>query len=297
LDRDLESAKEGPAFPSVLLREAVNLGKGYLADSNGSRTKEYFKCFQLFDESKETWKAGNGHLFAADGYRAFYFYSPEFEGKSLNVHTLRTALLTSFLSKSKGDIQIRRSDRSSYLVNKDNQVVGWSDPVSEHELFSYYPHSKDSYVLRIRQGVILKALNYMRAELDAKRDKVRVQYVAEKGTLQFLASENGKDIFSAPISVVPLSPEDGTVDFPIRGGEKSKTEDFTCNLNLNHFIDLFAPAKNNEVELRIGIAKGSSFLIRTIDSFHMDTDGKVVVPSEGEKTYSCRVTRFISNKK
>jgi hypothetical protein len=296
LDKDLESASEGPTFPAVLLKDAIAMGKSYLADGDGARVPEAFKSFQLFDKSKPAWEAGNGHFFAANGYRAFYFYSPVFEDKNLSLHSLRTGLATSFLSKVKGDIRIRQSERSTYFIS-DNYVVGWSDPVVEHEKFSYYPHTVDTHVLRVQKEICLKALHHVRAELNSKKDKVRIQYNAEKTTLQFLASDNGKEIYSVPFGVDPKGPEDSTESTPIRGGAKSKTESFAFNLNIDHFMDLIAPLKEHAVELRIGAQKADSYLIRTIETFEMDAAGKAVLPVEGETTYTCRVTRFMSNMK
>lgn len=297
LDRDLTSAKEGPEFPAVLLREAISLGKGYLADVNASKGPEFFKCFQMFDESKEAWKTGNGHLFAANGLRAFYFHSPAFEGKSLNVHSNRVGLLTSFLSKSKGDIKISRSERSTYIVNGTNHVVGWSDPVYEHEKFNYYPLDADSHVFKFSRDAFLKILHLMRTVLSNKKSKVRFQYDPGKGLIQLLASDNGSEIKSKPFGANPVGVDDGTEEFPVFGGAKSKTDPLAFNVNIDFFMELFAPLKDQTVELRISSAKAGSYFLRTVEHFYMDPAGKIVTPTTGEEVHSCRVTRFMTSMK
>lgn len=298
LDKDLDSATEGPTFPVALLKEAVSLGKKYLAEANDGQAKEYFKAFQIFDDSKESWAKGNGHFFAANGYRAFYFYSPDFEERGLCIHTLRVGLLESFLSKSEGEIRIRKSERATYLVNSKNQVIGWADQVVEHEKFNYYALTKDTFILRIPKEVASKALLAVRTELDSKRDRVRVQYNHERGTLQFHTSDGANEFSSIPVGVVPLDSSDGTEEAPIIGGDQSKKADFTFNVNINYFMDLISPVKAHEVELRVGPVNETSYLIRTIEEFYLDSKGKVLIsPEEGEKAHKCRVTRFMSNKK
>jgi len=291
LDKDLESASEGTTYPVALLKEALSGAKNYLADAHG-QAKENFKTLQIFDTSKEEWSKGNGHLFASDGRCAYYFFCPDLKDKGLSVHTLRVGLLNSFLAKSEGDVTIRKSERSTYLVNSDDYVIGWVDQVVEHDKFGYYPLKRDGFILRASKDRIVKALQHVRSNLSSKKNRVRVEYNHEKKSLQFRAEDNGNEVFSAPVFIEPLDALDGTAENPMLGGDSSKKEDFAFNANIDQLLDMVSSSKSFDVLLRVGSSE-KGHLIRTIEEFALDPKGKVVVPGEGEKVYQCRVTRFM----
>lgn len=300
LDQDFESASDGPTFSTTMLREALSAARSWVADPKASGVAENFKSVQIFDDSKPEWESGNGVLFAANGYRAMYFYCEDFLGKGLGLHGLRIPLLTSFLSKSEGNVTLKRGTSSTYFVNSQGQVVGWSDVVTETSKFAYGSLAKDTHVIRVPKEHLVRALSLVRSELDPRKDIVRFQYNHQQKTLQFLASDDGKSISSRPVGVVPLDSEDGSDAYPIKGGELSKSQDFSCNVNLDWMLELVTPVKGQEVELRFysnTSKKGNA--IRTLETFFLDEKGKVRISKESsseERVFTCQVTRFIPSK-
>ena len=289
IDKDFEASEEGPSFSVMLLKEAITLAKPYLAELNDSNAKDYHKSLQIFDASKEEWAKGNGTFYSSDGKRAFYFQCSEFVDKGLALHGSRIGLLNSFLSKSEGQVQLRKSTNTTYLVNSKGQVVGWSDQVATHGKYMYFPFKNDKFILRLPKGPLVKALNYIKDKM-GDQDKIRIIYDHERKQLQFQGAR-GSDKPMSSSWVVPVGP-----DNPNGGGELSETDNFALNVSVSHFLGLVTPVKVNEVELRICPANADTGLLRTVEEFSLDARGKVVIqPEEGEQVFSCRVTRFMSS--
>lgn len=302
LDSDLEGATEEGAFPAGLLREALNAAKPYHADPKDPKSKEHHKCLQIFDASNDDWAAGNGHMFATNGYRALHFYCDEFRDRGLVLHSLRLPLLTSFLAKSDGYVKVYQSQTSTYFVNSDGLVIGWADSVAQHDRFSYYKWDLDDHIFRAPREILLRALTFVRKSLNPKKNTVRVQYDHNRMVLQFLTEDDGKDISSVPVGVVPVGPDDGSDEAPVKGGSKSKVEDLACNVNIDWLLDLVSPVKGHDVELRFRPypKKPNDRLIRSIETFLMDGKGRLQIAepedaSEGQ-VYRCQVTRFMPSK-
>jgi hypothetical protein len=302
LDKDLMSAEDVSTFPALLLKEAITLAKPFMADLKDARTKDIHKCLQIFDGSKPEWAKGNGHLFGTSGFKAFFFYCSALKDHGLTLHGLRIPLLTSFLSKSGGEVTLKKSKTSTYFVSVDGQVIGWADAVTPPKKFDYYGLKKETHVLRVPKEVLLKSLNYVRKALDPKKDKVRFTYDHAKAMVRVLASDSGMEISSPPVGVVPLDSSDGDDGHPVVGGDKSKTEDAAFNVNIDYLIDLISPVKGHEVELRLSPFpnRPGSFLLRTIEVFVIDEYGKLQVAEpedgSGEKVFKCQVTRFAPSK-
>src|SRR5690606_9123720 len=123
------------------------------------------------------------------------------------------------------------------IVNGVDHVVGWTDPVYEHEKFNYYPLNLDSHVFKFSREAFLKVLHIVRTELNSKKNKVRFQYDPSRGLIQLLASDNGAEIQSKPFGANPVGPEDGTEEVPILGGAKSKTDPLAFNVNIDFFME------------------------------------------------------------
>ena len=297
LDDALQQTTEGPEFPAALLREALNTTKPYLAKTGDSRVEEHFQTLQLFDASKEEWKKGDGYVFAADGTRTCYFYCDKLKGKGLALHGLNLACVMGFLAKCQGNVRLRHGKNMTFLVNTNGQVLGWAHNVHSHGKFTYYAHKSESFVLKTDKDLILKALRYVRAALDGKRDKVRVQYNHQDKTLGVLASEGVSKAVSRPIPVDAVEEEGGA-------GKKGLTESFGANVNLNHLIELIEPMKAHRIELRVALVPAQSnrkeaALFRTIDSFVLDEDGKMLISEKDAdegKASQCQVTRFMPSR-
>jgi len=302
LDKDLEAAEDINSFSPVLLKEALSAVRPFMADARDARAKDVFKCLHVFDSSKPEWEKGNGTMFGASGFKAAFFFSPDLKDHGLTLHGLRIALLSRFLSNSDGQVRLKRSASSTYFINSEDQVIGWADSTSTPNKFEYYSLKKEPHVLRIAKEPLLKSLSYVRKALDAKKDRVRVRYDHSGRVLRVLASDSGMEITAPPVAVVPLTPEDGTEGSPVHGGEKSKTEDFACNFNIDFFIELISAVKGHEVELRVMPfpKRQDNYLFRTVEVYLLGSNGKVqiVEPEQGsnEKVYKCQVTRFAPSK-
>lgn len=297
LDAALEKTVEVGTYSVALLREAINATKSFMAKPN-SQAEDHCKTIQLFDQSKDNWKKGDGHFFAADGVRGCFFFCEDLKGKALTVHGQHLPFLMSFLARSSGDVTVRQGDGQTFVVNSRNQVLGWAQSVKTHERFGYYALKTDAFVLRMPRDLLLKALRYVRAGLDASKDKIRVTYSHEERSLRFLASETAGKTTSRPVGVVPIEEEGG-------GGSKSATQDFAFNVSLNQLIDLFDSMRTNEADFRVAIVaetanRKESALFRTIDTFIIDANGKQLIAVEDAgkdgKAYQCQVTRFMPSR-
>ncbi len=151
--------------------------------------------------------------------------------------------------------------------------------------------------MKAPKDLLVKALRYVRAGLDAKRDKIRILYSHTDKQVQFLTSEvSGKDN-SMPIGVVPV------VDDGFGGGAGGETSDFAVNVNVDQLLELLDPMKSHEVDLRVAVVppKGGrtkeAHLLRTIETFYLDDNGKpLIAPEDAKKAYECRVTRFMPSR-
>jgi len=297
IDEALENTKEETVYPSALLREGISMTKAFLASANDGRARDNFKSLQLFDDSNEEWKKGDGTLFAADGVRACFFFCEAFQGKGLGIHGQHLPLLTSFLGKCEGDVTIKHGEGVTYAINSVGQVLGWAHHVHQHEKFSYYPYKKDKFVLKAPKELLVKALKFVRAGLDPKKDKIRITYSHEGKTVQFLTSEGAAGKASSmPVGVQPIA-DDGK-----GGGESSETADFAANANVNQLLELFEPLRGFEADLRVAVippkqGRKEAHLFRTVEEFWLDGNGKVIIsPEDSEKAYECRITRFMPSR-
>ncbi len=297
IDAALEKTTEIGAYPSAVLREAISMARPFIAKPN-SQAEDQCKVLQLFDASRDSWKKGDGFFFAADGIRACFFYCEVLKGKGLAVHGQHLSYLTSFLARSTGDVTVRQGEGITYVVNSKGQVLGWAHSVKHHEKFNYYALKNDEFILKMPKDLVLKALRYVRAGLDSKKDKIRVQYSHEESALRFLASESTNKTISMPVGVKPVEEEGG-------GGSKSTTQGFAVNASLNQMIELFDAMKTNEADLRVAIVparpdRKESALFRTIDTFWIDAAGKQLIAPEDAgpegKAYQCQVTRFMPSR-
>lgn len=289
-------AKEGAEFSAVLLKDAITTTKTYMAKAGTTSAEENFQTIQVFDESKEEWKKGDGYMLAADGIRLCYFYCEKLKGKGLTLHARDIPFILPFLSKCKGDVRLRHGKSMTYLVDKEGDVLGLAHNIHTHGKFSYYPLKNDQFILQVDKEPFVKALRYVRAALDSKRDKVRIQYTHTDNTLQVLATEGVAKTTGRPVVVVPVEEESGA-------GAKGSTESFATNVNLNHLIELVDPMRSHQVKLRVAVVspgngRKEQVLFRTLEAFHLDDDGEVVIADKEAqgKAVECQVTRFMPSR-
>lgn len=281
-DQDLAKAEDKVEFPAGILREAIGLAKPFLADSKEGRVEEQFKGLQIFDKNKPDYAKGDGYLYASNTIQTCYFQCDAFMGKQLEMHGLHLQAFVNFLSKSKGDITVCRGTNFAFAVNSAGDVYGWPRQAKSHGKFVYYGLKNDQYVLSAPKSRFENALGYTRATLDAKRDKIKVNFDPERKVLLFSVADGSSKSQSFPVSV--------TV-------EQALETNITWNVNIDHLMSLVNGVKGNEVQLRVAMVKNADkevAMFRTIDDFRMTPDGKVVIEPEG--SFQCRVTRFMPSK-
>jgi len=296
MDEGLDAAETEYTFPSALLKEGLGVTKRYLAKPTETGVEDQFKILQLFDESKKEWARGDGHLFASDHVRVCYFYCEALKGKGLTVHGQHMPMLLAFLAKCEGEVTIKLGQGVTYIVNSKGWALGWAHHVKTHGKFSYYGHKMDGWLLKVDKDIILKTLRHTRAELDKRRDKIRVEYTHEDTSLRFRSSEGSGKVCSVPVGVVPVEDDQGA-------GTKGKTDDFAANVNIDFLLGLFEPMHDHQAEFRASLVPAGQgrrevVLFRTIEEFWLSESGKLLIsPSDTkEESYQCRVTRFMPSR-
>lgn len=293
-DKELESSTTEKDFEVAVLREAINMARPFLAKVNDQRVEEHYKTFQVFDGSIEALAKADGYLFASTGVQAFYFYCEAFKGKGLSVHGQHLPFVTQFLAKADGFLKVKTGPNMTFAIDSRGCVLGWAHHTKTYQKFSYYTLKTDKMVMAVPKGAALNALRYTKTMVDPKRDKIRMTYEQATGQLQFQVIEGNAKAKSFP---VPATLKEG-----------SEPRDFTFNVNIDHIIELFNDSKAGDVELRVAIipvGEGrpkEQLMLRTIDEFWLDRQGKVVAGSgveegkEPEGAFRCRVTRFMPGK-
>jgi hypothetical protein len=294
LDADFSNAKKVATFPSVLLKEALNMTRPYLAEPKDALAKPEFLNVQLFGADEAD---GNGYMLGHSTSRTSYFYSPELEGKPLFVYGTRIPLLLSFLSKSPGTIDVYNSENSTYFMNSTEQVLGWSNQDYAGSKYGYYGLALDNHIFRIGRASLEKELKYVRSTLPADKNKAFVRYDHTTCLLTVVASNTlGGEIESLPLAVTPLvEGEPGCWG----SGSLSKTEDVQFHINLDWMIQLVEATKHPR-DVMLGIAqvkKSKQHLFRVIEDYFIDESGKYVEkPAVDQKGYACRAMRYVPSK-
>ena len=291
-DKDVENATSEREYPVALLREAIGLAKPFLAKPQDSKAEDQYKAIQVFDASNEAWSKGDGTLFAANGTQAFYFACDAFKGKGLGLHGQHIPFVSSFLAKCDETVTVKTGQNMTFAIDGKGRVLGWAHHAKSHQKYAYYALKNDKFVFDVPVRALVNALKYTGTELDAKRDKIRLTYTAASNELSFTVIEGNSKAKSFP---VPINPKEG-----------SEARDFSFNINLYHLIDLLDGAKGDRLELRVTLLLADErrpkdqAMIRTIDEFLIDKDGKVIggsgVEKQPENSYQCRVTRFMPSK-
>lgn len=287
-DDEIEDG-DATEYPSALLRESLTLLKGFLADAKDSKTEESYKGIQLFDSKAEK---GAGFVYASDRIRAGYFYCEALaQARGLAIHGKHIPGFLAFLSKCDKMVTIRIGKSMTYAVSGKN-AFGWTHASKTYEKFSFYNFKTDKYVLRAPKEILAKALRYVRSGLNARKDKVRVEYNHADKTLQFRASDESNKIKSQIVGVVPID------EGELGGGSEGLKSNFETNLNINQIIDLIDPVKGNEVVLRFAVQKKddetAQVFIRSVEEFFLNENGRVVPPpTDGEKAFPCKVIRYM----
>jgi hypothetical protein len=125
----------------------------------------------------------------------------------------------------------------------------------------------------------------VKSELEAKEDKIKVNFDPDLKTLCFGVTSGSAKVEGIPVQVEIVQAEDKAWSFAV---------------NVNHMVEIISGAKGNEIELRVWIVpsqgerRNDVALFRTIDRFLLDESGKVTTEPEG--AVECQVTRYMPSK-
>lgn len=308
-DKELESATDERFFSAGVLREALNLAKDFHGGGNQKGDDDQFKVVQVFNRSIEIddpvkpdakikpFEGGDGFMFASDKVRTIHVQSEEFEGKHIVVHSTHMPLLMQFLAKATGRVKILTGTNKTFALDEKGRVFGWVHGMKSHAKFVYSSGLKGcdaAITFKISKSEILNALNYMQAELETGRDKIKVVFDETNHNIQFhIAEGKGSGLTSM------------YVDAPVDEAQSRGIKSFAINININNLKGLFDNTKGNIVELRVSVMdadgvkrRNQAGAFRTFDEFVLDKDGKVVGGNvqEGGKlpegAVKCKVTRY-----
>jgi len=296
-DKDLEGAKEERTFPIGLLRRAIEKARTFVAKPNDSTVAdERFKTIRMFDgkvpesvtveREQALLVAANGHVFAGDGRSAFYFYCDSFKDKGFSLHANHIPFLVNYLAKcGDGAVTIKDGEKYSFAIDDKDRSFGWLRMVKTHERFNYYRLDSDAWVFTVPRATFMSAITCVRKDMESRRKKVRLEFDRERSALCIRAKEMGEASESFPVIVKAQKvPEDGNLVF---------------QADIDRLSTLVQEAETNEIEVRFTTAKdakGRPFgYLRTIETFYMSSEGKVVIGSDTAKpegAHKCTVTRF-----
>lgn len=296
VDTDLEDVPDGYQVNAALLKESLLISRSCIDEKD---TDSSFSTIQIFDAAaRKEWAKGDGCMFSSDRTLISYFNCDAFKGKGLAIHFRHVGGLTSFLGKCKGDVTVRTGEAATFVVDSEGGIFGWPRHTKYHGKYSYYPLKMDKFVLSMPKEYLVQSLQYLRSELSGNNDKIRVDYDPNLKSLQFKATEAVGAFESEPVKVTPVVDEETGI------GKEALTESFSGNVNLNHMLKLVDDKfRGREVQLRVATIEknGRSYLLlRTIDQFTLDEDGRTLIDKndkevKGEK-FLCEVTRFMPSK-
>ncbi len=290
-DKDLEEAGNEREFPAAILREAIGMSRPFIAKPGDGRAEEQYKTLQIFDSSNEATAKGDGNAFAANGIQAYYFYCDAFKGKPLAVHGQYIPCLSAFLAKAAGNITIKTGKSRTFVIDSAGHVFGWTHHTQTHQKFSYYALKSDQIVLSTPKVRTLNQLHYVKTELGNGRDKIKIMFDQAASTLRFEVVDSKSKATSLPVDVQVVNCEGRTT--------------LETHANVDQLLELIDGPKAEQVELRAAILAPSNpqqkerVMLRTIDEFWLDGDGKVVAGSgvpegkEPQGAFRCKVTRFM----
>jgi hypothetical protein len=292
-DDDIKATKVSHEFRAGILREAISLARPFLAEQKDNSKAENFKGLEVIDGKRL--EKGDGYLYAADGNRAYYFYSEVFKGKSLEIHGAHLPSLISFLGKCDDLVTINKGSHYTFAMNDKGHVFGWPEHNKLHDKFNYYAAKKDSVVLSVNKARLFNSLMNARGCMKKSDDKIKINFSPERKELWFaIAESKAKTI---PVSVKYKS------NVPVENEvvEVVEPKSFSIGANIDSLIELVESIKGHDVEFRgviqppSGNRKNEVGLFRTVDEFLLDLATGKVTP-EMERSAQCRVTRFMPSK-
>jgi hypothetical protein len=198
------------------------------------------------------------------------------------------------MAQSSGFLRIYKTDRGTYAVNENNDVIGWPRHEDTYKKFSYYSKT-EQIVVMLEPKSLHYQLQFMRAGLHKDKKKIRLHFRASDGTFWFSSIDEGNTTTSLPVTARSVS-------------ENKVNGEIVANVNVNHMLNIFDNIKGETVEFRIMILPADDkrpkdiFMFRTIDVFLVSNDGTIAgAVADGsenmtvpEGVHVCKVTRFAS---
>lgn len=300
-DKELDDSSNPHAFSAAALREALSLAKGF-QPSDSKDDDDPRKTIQVYDKSFKApdpkdpsktahpFERADGYMYATNGSQAFHLECSDFVGKALSIHARHVPLLQQFLGFCKGAVTITTGVNMTFARDADSdRVLGWTHATKQHSKFAYYALKIDHVVGLVDRDDILRAIAYMQSEMEDKSVRIRVVYDDSNKNLQLQIPAEGthKGFSSWRIPIV------------VEDTENRKS--FTANAHIDQFKALFDGVKGSRVQVRFHLLEGDEkkkarTMMRSIDEFVLDKDGKVVGGSGTmeipEGSVTCKVTRF-----
>jgi len=281
-------SQEPKSYNIKTLQLALGMAKSFMAKPNDTVTHEFYKTVQIFGDDDPKVKKANGYLFSSNGTEAFYFQSDVFKGQGLAAPAQHLSLLESFMSQSTGALRVYKTEERTYVINENNDVIGWPHHHDTYEKFSYYSLD-DPIIAKVDCGRMHHQLRFMRAGLHKDKKKVLLHFNPSSKDFWFSCADNGSVTKSLPVTAEEV--------------ETKIEEELTAPVNVNHMLDLFDNAKGEWVEFRIVVLPKDGkdrtkdlFFFRTIDEFLVSDDGTIAggsgATNVAEGVHKCTVTRF-----
>jgi hypothetical protein len=287
-DEDFEKAQTKHVFCASILHEAVGLARPFIADLKNGKS-ENLKGIEVIDQARLP--NGDGYLYAADGNRAFYFYTEEFKGKSLEIHGQHVPAFLSFLAKCEDEVTICKGKHFTFAVNTKGDVFGWPEHDKLHDKFNYYTTKKDPIAVSANRAALLNTLQHARACMAKDKDRIKVNFNPSPREMRFSFPESKTRTLAVKVNY----------KFNESDEEAVEPQAYTIGVNVDFFIELVQTIKGHDAEIRWVISpptatrKNEVGLFRTIDEFRLDTKTGKVTP-EPEGSIPCRVTRFMPSR-
>lgn len=289
-EKDIQTAKDTltpKRFSPKVLQFGLGIVKPFLPKKDDAIDQEFYNTIKIFgDNDPELAKRANGYMIASNNKEICYFQCSAFLNKDLTAPSQHLGLIEAFLSQSEGGVDIYTTDKKSYVINSNGDVLGWPKHSSEYTKFQYYSKT-DEVVVTLDQAVMVNRLKHMRAGLTDGKHKIRMHFDPSDMSIHFTSVDEGNSKKSGYVTTT-------AVDVKV-------TEPFSVNVNVGHMIHMFEGIRGDRVEFRVKIFLADEkrpkdrFMFRTIDGFFLSEEGAVVggigAKVEGE-AHECRVTRY-----
>ncbi len=301
LDKKLNESTNHHTYCTAVLKEAIKMGKAFLASEQDRNARDEFKIINIYDSTTDPTGKGDGTLHTTDSYQRFYFDCPSFKGKGLQIHYNHIPLVESFLAKCGPEVVVCTGSEMFFAMSADgSRVLGWTRHMKPPLDFKYVPMSWDRSIVRVlHRDLLVQQLKFLMSEVEKGHDKIKVEYDHEEKHLRFRLLVAGK------AASLPIEVESSKYDLPDTWRLPNGSRGYAVDVSVKWLLGLFTDVKAPVVEFRMfpteehNGAKGGAGL-RTVDEFWLDREGKLVggagAQPDPTKAFQCKVSRFMPSK-